>query len=98
MADLPPNAPKLRLPGQPKRAKNRISTHDRGYGIVHQKMRKVVFAEQGGICAICKNEWCQSLNHKDGNTKNVKRENLEGCCNECHKQQDSIRRNGGKVR
>ena len=52
--------------------------------------RKLVISEQNGCCNVCGNsEWLGNpitleLEHKDGNTTNNVRQNLEALCPNCH--------------
>lgn len=57
--------------------------------------KKRVLQEQKGRCAICGiSDWCGKplslhLDHIDGDTKNVTRENLRGLCPNCHSQTET---------
>ena len=59
--------------------------------------RKVILNEQNGSCNKCGlTEWLGEsitleLEHKDGNNKNNKRENLELLCPNCHSQTETWR-------
>lgn len=61
-------------------------------------MKAFLFEEQGGKCAQCgiPNVWngkplVFDLEHKDGNSKNDVRENLELICPNCHSQTDTYK-------
>lgn len=58
----------------------------------YEALRKRIILEQDKCCNKCKlSKWLNQpitleLEHKDGDTKNNKRENLEGLCPNCHSQ------------
>jgi len=58
----------------------------------YESLRKRIILEQNKCCNKCTlNEWLGQpmifeLEHKDGNTKNNNRENLEALCPNCHSQ------------
>lgn len=58
--------------------------------------KRIVLLEQNNCCAICKlDSWMDkkipmSFHHKDGNKTNVKRENVEYLCFNCHAQTDNF--------
>ena len=67
--------------------KRRGKTKERGYGGRWQKIRKRVLAEQP-FCNECKREGkiteANVVHHIDGDVWNVKRDNLESLCKQCH--------------
>ncbi len=69
-----------------------------------ENRRRRVFEEQGHKCIKCGiSEWSGykislELEHKDGNTENNTRENLEGLCPNCHSITDTWRGRNKPVR
>lgn len=66
---------------------------DNGYDAPEfRAMRPRVVREQGGHCARCGQRRRLQVNHRDGNTRNNARDNLEGLCTSCHATVDAERR------
>ena len=69
-----------------------------------ENRRRRVFEEQHNKCIKCGiDKWFEhkislELEHKDGNTENNKRENLEGLCPNCHSITDTWRGRNKPVR
>lgn len=57
-----------------------------------KRKREQVKREQAGLCAHCRKRLPLSVNHRDGNTLNNQRHNLEALCTPCHARADMLRR------
>jgi len=73
---------------------SRPSASKRGYDRTHRKLRKLVMAEQ----PICAAEGCDEpgweMDHKNGDARDRRRENLQMLC-KTHHSQKTIREQGG---
>lgn len=61
----------------------RPSATKRGYGVVHRRLRLMVLREEP-ICRACHVADATEMDHKDGNNRNLRRDNLQGLCKRCH--------------
>jgi len=68
-------------------SKRRGKSKDRGYGGRWQRIRKRVLADEP-FCIRCKEDGkvteADTVHHIDGDVWNVKRDNLESLCKQCH--------------
>lgn len=78
-----PNGPKL-VPTKARYTRPpKLSSAQRGYDSTHERLRLLVFGEQGGVC-VCGQDFCVHLHHLDGNPFNRARSNVQGLCESCH--------------
>ena len=79
--------------------KERGTAHERGYDANHRRLRKIVLAEEP-LCRHCLEKGITTasneMDHIDGNSRNLKRSNLQGLCKPCHsrktiKEQGALR-------
>ena len=67
----------------------RGTSTQRGYGVNHRKLRKIVLSEEP-LCRHCaergKTTPATDMDHIDGNVYNLRRDNLQGLCGSCHKK------------
>ncbi len=84
-----------RLPGPLWR--DRPSSSLRGYGRNHQRLRKLVMAEQP-LCITCEAAGRivpgVEMDHIDGNPYNLERENLQMMCKSCHSRKTAKENRG----
>ena len=85
-----PTAPKI-VPLKPRYARPpRKTTAERGYGVEHERIRARLLAEQP-LCVRCGADWSRHLHHRDRNTFNRDRGNLEMLCEGCHQAEHARR-------